>query len=321
MKYIPVAFDIPYENMALEEYLLDQPCFTDDYLFFYVHKPSVIIGAHQNAYKEVNARYIDQNGIIVARRLSGGGAVYHDGGNLNYSFVFSNPDNFNFVNLVRPISDALNALGAGCVFTGRNDLTIGGRKFSGAAQCVRNGKLLFHGTLMVDVDLEALTQALTPDKIKIASKGIDSVRSRVINLKEKLGAQMDIETLKSHLIRALLGKEPDVYTLTDADLDAVRAKVARKFSLASHNYGVKHEFGMEKSVRCEAGSVCVRILTDGAVIRRAVLTGDFFATGDIVLTEQALRGAALTASGIMRAVKDTHIAHFSPADLAELILC
>jgi lipoate-protein ligase A len=320
MRYIPSSFDIPYYNMELEEYLLENTRFTDDYLVFYVHKPSVIIGAHQNAYKEINARYIGENGVIVARRLSGGGAVYHDGGNLNYSFVFSKPESVRFDKLLAPVCEALNSLGAGCAFTGRNDLTIDGRKFGGAAQCIKNGRLLFHGTLMVDVDFNALSQALTPDKMKIASKGIDSVRSRVVNLKEKLGPDVGVDTLKDHLLRALMGNSPDVTTLTEDDLAAVREKVARKFSLASHNYGFRYDFGMEKSVRCEAGGVSVRILTDGAVIRRAVFSGDFFVTGDLSLTERALCGAALTKEGILNAVPDTRIAGFTPEALAELIL-
>jgi lipoate-protein ligase A len=256
----------------------------------------------------------------LSRGDSAAAARVHDGGNLNYSFVLAKPESVRFEKLLGPVCEALNALGADCAFTGRNDLTIGGRKFGGAAQCVKNGRLLFHGTLMVDVDFTALTQALTPDKAKIASKGVDSVRSRVVNLKEKLGGDINVDVLKAHLLGALLGDYPDILTLTPEDLAIVQAKAAGKFSLASYNYGVRYDFGMEKSMRCAAGGVSVRILTDGAVIRRAVFSGDFFVTGDIALTERELCGAALTAEGIMRAVRDTRIAGFPPEALAELIL-
>ncbi len=316
--YIPLLWDVPYYNFALEEYLLESKKHCGNYLFFYVHRPSVIIGAHQNAYKEVNAAYLEENKIILARRISGGGAVYHDSGNLNYSIILNEKEKgkISLDRFSEHIIRSLKRLGADCTFTGRNDILYEGRKISGSAQCIKEGRLLHHATIMYDVDIEKMSAALSPAKAKLTAKGVDSVKSRVGNLKQALcGA--GIEEIKSEVIKEIAAGET---LLDEEDISIIRKKVLDKFSRRQYNYGEKKDFGIEKTCRTEAGTISARVLTDGTMIKDVCLTGDFFVTGDISLTVKELIGADYSIEGITGAVKDSRIFGFSVKDLAELLL-
>ena len=175
----------PSINIALETYLVENRFADEPMLLFYINEPSIIIGRNQNTVEEVNQRYVEENGIHVVRRMSGGGAVYHDLG--NFSFCFIQDENGmarNFSAFTRPVIECLHKMGAtGAALQGRNDLLIDGKKFSGNAMYVRNGRLTAHGTILFDADLDAVTQALKPRADKIESKGIKSIRSRVTNIK------------------------------------------------------------------------------------------------------------------------------------------
>ncbi|HCX64921.1 MAG TPA: lipoate--protein ligase, partial [Eubacteriaceae bacterium] len=201
MKYIKTNWNIPYYNMALEEYLM-QEMPKDDYVFFYIHSPSIIIGKHQNTIEEINQEYVNENNIFISRRLSGGGAVYHDEGNLNFSFVMKaeNKDINNFKKFTQPIILALKELGIESELSGRNDLTIDGKKFSGNAQYARKGRLLHHGTLLFDSTMSNLSKSLNVKELKIKSKGVKSVKSRVTNIKPYLKEDYSIFDFKNYLI-------------------------------------------------------------------------------------------------------------------------
>jgi len=183
--YISTSND-PFLNLAIEEYLTKNEK-KDQILFLYQNSPSVIIGKNQNPYTEVGIEYIKEHDIKLVRRLSGGGAVYHDLGNLNYGFIMPGDANnlYKFKEYSQPIVDVLNnEFGLGVEFSGRNDLIIDGRKISGSAQYIANNTLLHHGTLLYDVDFTNVSQILLPNQDKLKSKGVKSVHSRVINTKE-----------------------------------------------------------------------------------------------------------------------------------------
>src|SRR5690625_4956285 len=178
----------PRINLALEEYMLENFGEKDTYLLFYVNEPSIIIGRNQNTVEEINTEYVDKKDIKVVRRLSGGGAVYHDLENLNFSFITKDDgDSFhNFAKFTKPLVDVLNELGVPAKLEGRNDLVVEGRKISGNAMYSTKGRMFSHGTLMLDSEIEEVVKALNVNKAKIESKGIKSIRSRVANISEFL---------------------------------------------------------------------------------------------------------------------------------------
>jgi lipoate-protein ligase A len=241
MRYLENNRDIPYYNFALEDFLLSSPGCSDSYLFFYVHRPSVIIGANQVAEAEVDMDYAESKGIIVARRMTGGGAVYHDSGNLCYSMVRPcSPDGEeHFSVFAAPVVRALRKLGADAEATGRNDITIEGRKISGTAQMVRNGKVLHHGTLLLDCDSETLGKVLTPPPEKLASKGIKSVRSRVTNIREHLAdahKEMTMADLMTAIKQSFKEEEPlEDFGLSEADNAWINGRAETHFATNEWN--------------------------------------------------------------------------------------
>ena len=283
MRYIPTNWDIPYFNMALEEYIISNPEFTDDYFFFYVHAPSIIVGRFQNTIEEINADYVRDNHIYVARRITGGGAVYHDGGNLNFSFIVNAKGHGGgFETYTRPVIAAIRALGAGAQLSGRNDILVDGKKISGNAQCVRGGKLLQHGTILFDSQLDNLVRALSVNDLKIISKGIKSVRSRVTNLKEHLPGGVTIDILRERILAEIAGEYGiETYSLTDQDITAVSLLAAEKFATREWNYGRSPAYSFSNKKKYDYGLIEVRLDIKQGMIRDMVLYGDFFARGDI----------------------------------------
>ncbi|MBR4256441.1 MAG: lipoate--protein ligase family protein, partial [Clostridia bacterium] len=188
----------PYFNLASEQYLLDTE--EDDVFMLWRNRPSVIIGRNQNAYAEINRGFVTDNDIAVVRRLTGGGAVFHDLGNINFTFITKKggADALDFARFCQPVIDALRALGVPAELSGRNDMTADGRKFSGNAQCVYNGRVMHHGTLLFDADMNSMAGALNVDPEKMKSKGVKSVRARVCNLREFL-PDTDVVSLKTYL--------------------------------------------------------------------------------------------------------------------------
>ena len=225
----------PTLNLALEEYALTNFDLDESYLLFYINEPSIIIGKNQNTFAEINPEYVQEHGIHVVRRLSGGGAVYHDRGNLNFSFITKNDGNAfrNFHRFTEPIIAALRKLGVQAELTGRNDIQVGDRKISGNAQFATKGRMFSHGTLLFDVNLDNIAQALQVDAEKIASKGIASVRSRVANIREFLQEDMTIEMFRETLLQFLFeGRTVPVRRLTDVDWNRVHELAEQRYRQA-----------------------------------------------------------------------------------------
>lgn len=306
MKYIKTNWDVPYYNFALEQYLLTQAP-EDDYVFFYIHAPSIIIGKNQNALEEINQAYVKEHGIVVARRLSGGGAVYHDAGNLNFSFVMANAasDMTNFEKFTRPVVETLNHLGVNAVLSGRNDLLVDEKKFSGNAQYTTNGRLLSHGTLLVNADLSKLGQALNVKPLKIQSKGIKSVVSRVTNLKEYLPEHVDIYGLRQAIVDHLAhDRDIEEYVLSAQELAWIEKTAKEQFGSWDWNYGQTPKFELQKMDKFACGLIDVRLNVNKGRIEACKIYGDFFALSDLEAFETRLVGLNFEASALRDALSD-----------------
>ena len=281
----------PAYNLALEEYLYrsvneGHP----GYFLLWQNAPSIIVGRFQNTAQEVNRPFVEERGIHVVRRISGGGAVYHDLGNVNYSFIVPNDEGtpFDFARHARPVIDALAKLGVEAESGGRNDLLIDGRKFSGSAQHMDRRRLLHHGTLLFDSDLTILEQALNVDEEKFTSKGFKSVRSRVTNILPMLPEPISVEEFIDALRGALSGTETS--SLDEAQLSEIRGLRDEKYATWEWNWGASPEFTERKVHRFPWGKVEALLNIKEGVIRQARFYGDYFGAENREEIERLLEG-------------------------------
>jgi lipoate-protein ligase A len=294
MLYIANPSRNPYFNLALEEYALRGLPKNNSYFMLWQNDPAIIIGAGQNTMDEINPAYVRRRGIHVVRRRSGGGAVYHDEGNLNFSFITDRAGRgaFDFKKFTGPVIRTLHKLGIGSAFSSRNDLLIDGRKFSGNAQYVTKDRLLHHGTLLVQSDLDHLQHALSVADDKIKSKGIRSVRSRVTNISEHLGEPVPIDSLKRLLLAAIAEEEKEMgrYRLTARDLKAVGELMRTRYLRWSWNFRSYSQFDQRRSHRFAAGKVESRMRLARGRIAGCKFYGDFFGHGNLAEFEHRLIG-------------------------------
>ena len=239
----------PRINLAIEEYALNtMDVEKDSFLLFYINQPSIIIGRNQNTIEEINTDFVEQNGIIPVRRLSGGGAVYHDLGNLNFSFLTKDDgDSFrNFKKFTQPVVDALQKMGVDAELSGRNDILAGGKKISGNAQFSTRGRMFSHGTLMFDTEIDAVVSALKVKKDKIESKGIKSIRSRVTNIVDLLDKPMTIEEFRLAILSSIFGGEDKVqyWELTEEDWANIHKLSEERYQKWEWNYGKSPKFNI-----------------------------------------------------------------------------
>lgn len=292
MKYIETSWDIPYYNFALEDYLLNE-AEEDDYVFFYIHKPSIIVGKYQNTIEEVNKDFIEDNNILIARRLSGGGAVYHDHGNLNFSFVHkaSKKDVNDFKKFTKPVVDALKDLGLNAHLSGRNDILIDDKKISGNAQYFTNNRLLHHGTLLYDSEMSNLVKSLKVRELKIKSKGIKSVKSRVANIADFLNDTLPIEDFRDYLLKSFYkSKDIEKYDLDERALTYIENKVKEQFSTWDWNWGKSPDYEIQKIEKFPFGILDTRIDVKDGKINKCKIYGDYFSKKDISNLENSLIG-------------------------------
>lgn len=304
----------PRTNIALETYLVENRLTDQPLLLFYINEPSIIIGRNQNTVEEVNQHYVEEHGIHVVRRMSGGGAVYHDLGNFSYCFIQEEHGPArDFSVFTRPVIEALHQLGvAGAKLEGRNDLLIDGKKFSGNAMYIRNGRMTAHGTILYDADLDAVTAALKPRADKIESKGIKSVRSRVTNIRPYVAdayQHLNTREFRDHLLLRIFGvnSRADVpeYTLSADDWAQVAAIRAERFANWDWNYGRSPAFTSERYHKYPQGAVDFRFnVEQGGNIKEIKIYGDFFGVGDIADVEKRLTGIPYRRDAITAAFAD-----------------
>ncbi len=302
----------PRINLAIEEYLLKTMNVDENpFLLFYINEPSIIIGKNQNTAEEINTDYVDVNGIHVVRRLSGGGAVYHDQGNLNFSFITKDDGNSfrDFRKFTEPVVKALRDMGVDAELSGRNDLLTGGRKISGNAQFATRGRMYSHGTLLFNTEMEEVVSALKVSKEKIESKGIKSIRSRVANISEFLEEPMSIEQFREKLLNSIFGGAEQVryWELTDEDWENIRQLSKERYGNWDWNYGKSPKFNIKHSHRFPVGGIDVRLQVEKGIVQEAHIYGDFFGVGDVTEVEQAISGVKYERASLAKAIEGLDI--------------
>ncbi len=282
----------PRVNLALEEYAFRELKVDDDYLLFYINDPSVIIGKHQNTLEEINEDFIEKNGVQVIRRISGGGAVYHDHGNLNFSFItkFDRKKFNKYEAFTSPIIQTLNELGVNARLNGRNDIVVGDKKISGNAQFTSKDRMFSHGTLLYDSNLEDVLEALKVKSGKIESKGIKSIRSRVANISEFMDRKIGITAFKQLLLKNIFRDSQNIptYQFNPAEWTKINELVKTKYSRWDWNYGESPKFNVKNSRRFSFGEIEARILVEKGLIQQIKFYGDFFAKREISELERLL---------------------------------
>ncbi|MCI2062046.1 MAG: lipoate--protein ligase [Eubacteriaceae bacterium] len=292
----------PYRNLAAEQYIFDNMPKGDNCFMLWQNDNTIVIGKNQNTVREINAGYAEEHGIRIARRLSGGGAVYHDLGNVNYTFIVESDDteSFDFARFCRPVAAALKEIGVHAEISGRNDMTIDGKKFSGNSQYKRGDRIMHHGTLMFDSDLDICGQALKVSRDKIESKGVDSVRSRVTNIRPYAGGNISTDEFKA-LIRGYMFREFSLreYIMSEAE-EAEIAKLAdEKYRTWEWNYGYSPKYSIEKERRIEGcGEIQVFMNVEAGVIKAVEFHGDYFGNGDQAELAGMLTGTKLERSAL-----------------------
>lgn len=294
-------------NLALEEYVLRNRMGDDDLLLFYVNAPAIIIGRNQNTIEEINSDVVTDRDIKVVRRISGGGAVYHDLGNLNFSFMtrdvkgrFNRYDRFN-----GPVVEVLRELGVPAEIGGRNDILAGGRKISGNAQFATPDRMFSHGTLLLDSNLDHVTDALRPRPGKVESKGVKSIRSRVANISEFLSQPLGVDELRERILDRIFGTRDHAaiptLALSDADWDSVRELREKKYGTREWNYGENPPFNLQRAQRFPAGEIDVRLDVKNGHIAFIRVFGDFMGREDVAELEARLVGVSYERDAIVAA--------------------
>ena len=296
MFYLESPSRDPYFNLALEEYVFERMDKSKSYFMLWQNDNTIVVGKYQNTAEEIDQAYVDAHGIRVARRLSGGGAVYHDKGNLNFTFIVDRADapGLNFKIFVEPVIRALARFGVHAEFTGRNDLTIDGMKFSGNAQYARRGRLLHHGCIMLDSNLTSVADALRVKEAKFDSKAVKSVRSRVTTINAHAPAPISMEDFKGALKEcAMASGELEPCTLTEEDLAAIRKLRDEKYATWAWNYGFSPAYDMRREMKFPAGLVTAHLSAEGGKIKAVRFYGDFFGSGELGELEGAMVGLPL----------------------------
>ncbi len=303
-------------NLAMEEHILRQRMTDEDLLLFYVNSPSIIIGRNQNTIEEINSDVVAERGIQVVRRISGGGAVYHDLGNLNFSFMtrdvhnrFNRYDSFN-----GPVIEVLRSLGVPAELSGRNDILAGGRKISGNAQFAGAGRMFSHGTLLLDANLDDVTAALKPKPGKLESKSMKSVRSRVANISEFLGTPLDVRELRELILEGIFGTRDRAripqLELTDADHEGARRLLAERYDSWDWNYGRSPDFNLQRAQRFAAGEIDMRLDVQAGRIAGIRLFGDYMGSADVAEVERRLVGLPYDRDAIVAALDGMDLGNY-----------
>ena len=322
MRYIKNPSTNPYYNMAFDEYCLESLPIDEPVFFLWQNRPAVIVGFNQEVNTEVNLEYLKENGIDLVRRVTGGGAVYHDLENLNYTIVGRSEDlERDYPEYASIMAKALQSLGVPATLSGRNDILVEGRKVSGFAKRVCKNRLMVHGTLMYNVDVDVLTKVLNPSTTKLQSKGIASVRSRVANLREYLPNIPDIHSFSKQLEEILsLHYQDTEYQLSEIDLANIQELTDKKFATWEWNYGRSPKATLTHSARLACGTVEIHLTLAENRISSCRFGGDFLGNLPTTDLESALIEVIYDTENIQKRLSSFTISdYFDGVTMEELI--
>jgi len=324
MLYIESPSIDPAFNLALEQYIFDSLDKSNIYFMLWQNDNAIIVGKNQNTIEGINSDYIKEHHIKVIRRLSGGGTVYHDLGNLNYTFVVDaeQPSVMDLKKFGHIVAQALNQIGILAVVSGRNDILINGRKFSGNAQYVKDGRIMHHGTLMFDSNLSVLSNALKVSQSKIVSKGVKSIKSSVTNIYKHLPIPMTLAEFKGHLLSCLFTDAGiSSYSLTPEDIRAVTELKQKVYDTWEWNYGYSTQYEIRKKRRFEGcGELQLSMNVSEGIIRDLIVYGDYFGLQDSSDLSSLLTGIKVCEEDLRFALNNTDVGqYFSGMNTTEFI--
>lgn len=328
MRYLESPCHDPRWNLALEQYVFDHADRSHGYLMLWQNANTIVVGKYQNTVAEINNEYVREKNITVVRRLSGGGAVYHDMGNLNFTFIVdaSDVERINFRMFCEPIMRALATFGVTAELSGRNDITVDGKKISGNAQYLREGRVMHHGTILFDSDPAVIGNALHVDREKLASKGVKSVVSRVTNLRAHLPEGTTLADFKARLVEELAKSEVmEQMTLTEEDLARIDEIKRERYDTWEWNYGRSPGYTDSRRRRIEGvGTVEVSLELKGETIRQIQFFGDFFENSDITALADALKGCPCRREALLQRLAENdptqYIRNLTAEALADLLV-
>ncbi|MBO4236064.1 MAG: lipoate--protein ligase [Firmicutes bacterium] len=325
MIYIESTSYNPYYNLALEEFVFSSMDPKEPYFMLWQNENTIVVGKYQNTNEEINQEAVDAQHMNVVRRLSGGGTVYHDEGNLNFTFIVNkgNSPDFDFSIFVVPIIDALRSLGVDAEFSGRNDITINGLKISGNSQYVKGGRVLHHGCIMLDSNLDKVKDALNVKEAKFESRSVKSVRSRITTINANAPRKIIMQEFKD-AIKKQVFKNEDVkqHFLTPEDERAVEKLMREKYETWEWNYGSNKKYSMRREKKFDTGLVSVDMEVEHGIIKDIGISGDFFGSGEINELTSKIIGLALNedlVDNLEKLCVESYIHGVTAEDLANLI--
>lgn len=323
MRYIDNTAIDPYFNLAAEEYLLKYT--EEEYFMLWRDEPCIIVGKNQNTLSEINLDYVKDNHIKVVRRLTGGGAVFHDLGNLNFTFIVNDNESFNdFYKFVEPIIGVLKELGVEAKFSGRNDLLIEDKKFSGNAQCKHKKRVMHHGTLLFSSNMADLTGALKVKDIKFSDKSVKSIASRVTNISNHLKNPSTVLEFKDNIFKYIMKeKGKKVESFTEEEIEIINKLTEEKYSTWHWNFGHSPKYNFYNEKKFLGGMVEVNMEVVRGVIEELKIYGDFFGKQDIEDLEKLLKGKNHNLEDISQTLEefdlDNYMSNISKENLLEVL--
>ena len=313
----------PHFNLAAEEYVLKN--FNDNCFMLWRNRPSIIVGNHQNTLAEINLEYVKKNNIDVVRRLSGGGAVFHDLGNLNFTFIKNvepGENKVDFSQYTEPIIEVLRNMGLNAKFEGRNDIMIDGKKISGNAQAVSGNRVQHHGTLLFSSVMSDLSNALKVNPLKFKDKAVKSVKSRVGNINEFLNDNMDVLTFRDRIMEHILATHEDarLYQYSEEDRKQINRLNEKKYDTWEWNFGSSPKYNLEKLIKTGGGNIEFHINVENGVMKDVRIFGDYFNTFDTKDIENLLKNTPHEEKQIKEKLNETDFdKYFHGVDKKEFI--